>query len=662
MSDIPFTSRLSLDTYPEQIETLGNWYDDTVATLLGKLQTRLGMPYSSFNQFSKSVKQRLAFIKGMDETEYKDYINTLHYAMTRDGLLDKHIIECFALVYYSIYRSLKMRPYKVQLMAGWAMMRGMLVEMQTGEGKTLAATFPACTAAMARIPVHIITANDYLASRDARLMAPLYNKLGLSVGVVSSESTPEQRREAYACNITYTTSKQLAMDYLRDRMKQGLQHKALRQQLQYQLNRTESPEQLPLLRGLCYAIVDEADSVLIDDARVPLILAKQQAENAELSNYYQALAIAHLLKQGNDYQLNSNEPRVNLTQQGKQRLEEIVHQTHTPWKPAEAESFLLMALRALHLLQCDKDYIVKDNRIELIDDNTGRSVPDRSWQKGLQQMIECKEGCALSSEQTVLARISFQRFFRRYLYLAGMSGTLHEVAGELKRTYGVKTVTIPTRKPSRRKMLAERIYATASIKWQICVKRIEKIHKKDRPILVGTRSIKDSEYLSLLLDKAQLPHQVLNARQDESEAMIIARAGKKGQITIATNMAGRGTDIRLLKEARQAGGLHVIAMELNDARRIDRQLYGRSARQGNRGSCEAILSLEDKLFDLLPTSLKDRLQGLLKPHRHLPVWLGRLLIRWSQWRKQQANSRLRYRLLKWDQQQDKTLAFTGRRE
>ncbi|MDH5444946.1 MAG: prepilin peptidase [Gammaproteobacteria bacterium] len=662
MFSTPFTSSLSIDTYPEKGEQSNNRFDDYVAYLLGRYQILQGTRKTRFNQFYQEFKPRLKFIRGMNETEFKDYATQLRYAMVRDGLEDKHIIDSFALTYYTIVKKLKMRPYKVQLMAAWTMMQGSIAEMETGEGKTLSATFPACTAAMARIPVHIITANDYLAQRDARLMEPVYKALGLSVGVISSESTLEERRHAYACNITYCTSKQVALDYLRDRRQDGLQHKALRHQLDSQLNQHISTDHVPLLRGLCFAIIDEADSVLIDDARVPLILAKDQMTHPELTDYYQSLAIANLLKENNEFILSLNEPRITLTELGLQRIREIVNTLNLKWSEPQSQQNITLALRAMFILQAGRDYLVKDNQIELIDENTGRRVQDRNWQKGLQQMVECKEGCALSSEKTILARISFQRFFNRYLHLAGMTGTAREVAGELKQIYQLDVFVVPTRKPSRRKILPQRIYSSMEIKWHVCVKRIEKIHKKGRPILVGTRSVSESEYLGLLLDKAGLAHQILNARQDEDEARIISKAGKTGQITISTNMAGRGTDIRLLKEARQAGGLHVIAVELNDAHRIDRQLYGRTARQGNRGSCEAILSLDDRIFKTIPVSLRTRLSAMLKPHRHLPIWLGRLLIFWAQTIKQAEQSRIRYRLLKWDYQQDKTLAFNGRRE
>lgn len=661
MPDTPFTSSLSLDAYPERNEIINNWYDDFVATLIGKLRTRLGSQQADFTKFYQELNKILKTLRDMDKTEYTEHVSQLRYAMVRDGLTDQHVIQSFALVYYTILRKLKMRPYKVQVMAGWVMMLGKLAEMETGEGKTLSATFPACTAAMAKIPVHIITANDYLAARDAMLMQPVYQALGLSVGVVTGDTPADQRRDAYACNIVYCTSKQLALDYLRDRMKQGLQQKALRQQLQHQVNKADAPEQLPLLRGLCYAIVDEADSILIDDARVPLILAKDQQDPNGMDTYAKALSIAHRLQAEQDFQISS-EAGVTLTDAGQQRLSDITREQKTTWPTGEAEQLVLLALRALYVLQLDKHYLVSNNSIQLIDENTGRTQADRSWQKGLQQLVECKEGCPLSNEKTVLARISFQCFFRRYLHLAGMTGTAREVAGELHRTYGLTVVTIPTRKPSRRKILPTRIFPHAATKWLACVKRIEKIHKKGRPILVGTRSLKDSELLSLLLKRAQLPHQLLNARQDENEANIIAQAGKLGQITIATNMAGRGTDIRLMKQSQKTGGLHVISMELNDARRIDRQLCGRSARQGNRGSCEAIVSLEDKIFEQLPSAIRQRLLSRSTVNRCLPVWLGRVLVYWAQWSQQLEHTQLRHRLLKLDRQQEKTLAFSGRSE
>ncbi len=662
MSDIPFLSNLSLNANSERNEVNNNGYDDFMATIIGQFRARLCSQQSGFAKSYQQIKKSLSNIKDMDKIEYAEHLTQLRYAMVRDGLTEQHINQSFALIYDAIIRKLKMRPYKVQLMAGWVMMQGKLAEMETGEGKTLTALFPACTAAMAKIPVHIVTANDYLASRDAEQLKLVYQDLGLSVGVVTSRTPAEQRHAAYACDITYCTSKQLALDYLRDRMKQGLQQKSLRLQLQQQLNKTYSPEQLPMLRGLCYAIIDEADNVLIDDARVPLILAKDQNEPSNLTLYFQTLSIARLLQPNHDFQINPTEPKVILTEAGQQRLSEITKEFTTNWTANETRQLALLALRALFVLQRDKHYLVKDKKIQIIDENTGRITPDRSWEKGLQQMIECKEECSVSDEKSVLARISFQRFFRRYLHLAGMSGTAREVAGELHRTYGLEVVTIPTRKPCRRRLLPQRIYPLAATKWQACVKRIKKVHNKGRPILVGTHSVKDSEYLSLLLTQAQLPHQLLNARQDKKEAHIIAQAGNKGQITIATNMAGRGTDIRLMQESKKSGGLHVMLMELNDARRIDRQLYGRAARQGNRGSCEAIVSLEDSIFERLPKTIKKMLLHRFKPNHYLPLWLSRVLVYWAQWSQQHEHAQLRRMLLKWDRQQERTLAFSGRRE
>lgn len=662
MLDTPFTPTLSLDAYPERSESAHNWYDDLIATIIGMLRIRCFSQQANFVKFYQQVKSKLTILKAMDELEYAEHVTQLRYALVRDGLSDEHVTQSFALIYHTAIHKLKMRPYKVQLMAGWVMMQGKLAEMETGEGKTLAAIFPVCTAAMGKIPVHIITANDYLATRDAMLMQPVYQALDLTVGVVTSDTPADQRRAAYACNITYCTSKQLAMDYLRDRMQQGLQQKALRHQLQQQVNKTDSPQQLPLLRGLCYAIVDEADSILIDDARVPLILAREQSEQTEQITFVQALTVAQLLQPGHDFQVIPTEPRVKLTTAGLQRVSDILGELSANWPKTEVEQLTLLALRALFILHKDKHYLVKDKSIQIIDENTGRTQTDRSWSKGLQQMVECKEGCSVSTEQATLARISFQRFFSRYLQLAGMSGTAREVAGELYRTYRLEVVSIPTRKPNRRKILPTRVFTHAKAKWHVCVKRIEKIHKKGRPILVGTRTLKDSENLSLLLKQAGLPHQLLNARQDENEAHIIAQAGKKGQITIATNMAGRGTDIKLMKEIKKIGGLHVISMELNDAQRIDRQLYGRCARQGNRGSCEAIVSLDDTIFERWPATIRQNLVQRFKTKRCLPLWLGRRLIFWAQWSQQREHTKLRRMMLKWDRQQEQTLAFSGRRE
>jgi len=664
MSDMPYITSIVHDAYPERDESSVSRIDQIVAPLINAIAGKLNLHQRKWEPFHRLVQQHAEDYAELTSLERQKQLKRLRYAMQRDGLIEKHTARVFAMVQQVAEKKLGLRHYAEQLMAGWVIMQGKLAEMETGEGKTLTATLPACTAALAGIPVHVVTANDYLAQRDAKLMAPVYRTMGLSVGVVTSGMAEALRRKAYACNITYGTNKQLALDYLRDRLRFGKGIGQLQFQ-QEQLTQTDTQEQkAPLLRGLCFAIVDEADSVLIDDARLPLVLARQRQASQDILPYQQALEIARQLQPEQDFRSGKDKTSLLLTPQGLQGLAELSQPLQGIWaKPRQREELIILALRALHQLKVDRDYVVKDGALQVIDENTGRAKPDRAWDKGLQQMLECKEGVGMSAEQEVLARITFQQFFRRYLYLAGMSGTARESALELQQVYHLEVVRIPSHRPSRRRYYPPRIYTTARAKLRYCLKHIEKVHKSGRPILVGTHSVLDSERLSHYLKKKDIPHRVLNARQDQAEAEIIAMAGQLGQITIATNIAGRGTDIELSKEAYIARGLHVISLELNDAARIDRQLFGRCARQGDPGSCIAIASLEDTLMqEALPKALIKLIQGRHPPHRPLPQRLGHLLTLWAQSRVAWRQAQQRRQLMKKEQQQEKMLAFTRRRD
>lgn len=658
MSSTPFVANMMLDAYPERQESHSGWLEHTLAGLVSAAKQRLHFDPINMPHFYNRIQRYTAYWTSVSTQQRMNKIAELRYQLVSQGLEDELVASAFALIQHTAHRVLGITHYNVQLMTGWIMLNGMIAEMETGEGKTLSATLPAATAAMARIPVHIITANDYLAQRDAHAMGPLYHALGLSVGVVTAGATLDERREAYHCDITYGSNKQMALDYLRDRIRRGNKTGTIREKLKH-----NNKQQHTVMRGLCYAIIDEADSVLIDDARIPLILAKEQTDSSQYPVYVQSMAFAHLLEVNTDFVIQAKENKIELTEQGQQHIAELVStQTEDSSAQAPFESLILLALRALHLLEKNKHYVIKDNQVQLIDENTGRSQADRSWQHGLQQMIECKEECIVSKEQEVLARLTYQRFFRRYLHLAGMTGTATEVKDELRRIYHLEVAQVPPRLPGKRVELPDQVHQNASFKWLAAVRRIKAIHKTGRPILIGTRTVKDSEYLSTLLQREQLNHQVLNAKHDRTEAEIIARAGQHGQITIATNMAGRGTDIKLDKATAALGGLHVISLERNDARRIDRQLFGRCAREGQIGSCEAILSLEDELIKQhIPTSFITWLQKRYHD-RPLPQRLGRLLMRRAQKAMEQQHSQVRRTLLQWDKQQDQTMAFSAWKE
>ena len=562
--------------------------------------------------------------------------------------------SAFALVREAATRTIGLRHFDVQLIGGWAMLNGMLAEMETGEGKTLTATLTAATAALAGRAVHVITVNDYLAERDAQWMRPVYGALGITVGCVKQGMDPEARRAAYRCDVAYCCNKEIAFDYLRDRRVLGGKPRAIAMKLDALGGAGMAPRLL--LRGLQFAIVDEADSVLVDEARTPLILSAEADHSQEETLHAQALELARLLGE-DDYRMR--ETGVEITAQGLERLDELGEGLSGVWRgPRRREQLVRQALSALHAFQRDKHYLVRDGKVVIIDENTGRLMPDRSWEQGLHQLIELKEDCEVTGRRETLARISYQRFFRRYVHLCGMTGTASEVASELWAVYRLRVATIPTHKPGRRLLHPSRVYGRSEHKWRAVVESIAQQRATGRPVLIGTRSVAASETLAGFLDEARIPYRLLNARQDRDEAEIVARAGEPGCVTVATNMAGRGTDIKLAPNVAQRGGLHVIATELNDSARIDRQLFGRCARQGDLGSCQAILAIgEDLVASFMPVAAA-RLRHL---HR-LPRWLGRLVFAAAQWRAERAHSRARRDLLDLDDYLGDILAFSGRGE
>src|SRR3954470_23758641 len=500
--------------------------------------------------------------------------------------------EAFALVRAAAQATLGMRHFDVQLVGGMALLQGRVAEMETGEGKTLTATLAAATAAMAGHAVHVITVNDYLAERDAQHLRPLYQALGLTVGCVVHGMEPQARRAAYRCDVTYCSNKEITFDYLRDRLVLGGRPRPIAQRLDV-LAGAGSGERL-LLRGLQFAIVDEADSVLVDEARTPLILSASLSASDEQTVYRQALALARELGR-DDYSID--ERTVELTGRGRDRLRALATPLGGLWSgPRRSERLVAQALTALELFERDKHYVVRDGKVQIVDEFTGRLMADRSWEQGLHQLIEIKEECEVTGRRETLARISYQRFFRRYLHLSGMTGTASEVADELFAVYRLRVARIPTHRPVQRRRLADRVYGRAADKWSPIVQAIAARHAAGQPVLVGTRSVAASEKLARLLDEAGLAYRLLNARQDADEAAIVAQAGERGRITVATNMAGRGTDIKLGAGVAELGGLHVICTELHDAFRIDRQLMGRCGRQGDPGSVRQYMALDDDVI------------------------------------------------------------------
>nr|WP_281381190.1 preprotein translocase subunit SecA [Methylobacterium brachythecii] len=572
------------------------------------------------------------------------------------------IADAFALIRETSGRISGQRHYGVQMMGAAALLDGRIAQMATGEGKTLTATLAAGVAALAGLPVHVVTVNGYLAERDAELMRPLYTALGLTVGVIKEKQEQPERAQAYACTITYCTNKDLAFDYLRDRVALGQRASDIRLKLE-SLHAPASRLAQLRLRGLHFAIVDEADSVLIDEARTPLIISAQIGSQFEPETLARAMEVARSLANAEDYILDTSEHRVLITEAGRKRIAGLVLEDGPAWRGrVTREGLVSQALSALHLFHRDEHYILREGKVVIVDANTGRVMPDRSWSDGLHQMVEHKEGVALSSGRSTIARMTYQRFFRRYPRLSGMTGTTRGVVAEFWTVYRLPVVRIPTHRPVKRRHLVDQVLLDETEKWQQVTQRIAELHHRGCPILVGTRSVAASARASDFLTRAGLPHTVLSAAQDGDEAATVAGAGQRGRITVVTNMAGRGTDIKLGPGVEEIGGLHVIMVERQDACRIDDQLAGRSGRQGEPGCFQAILSLDDPLLDksLVPRGVARRLMPLLGEAR--AQFFGRHLLRFAQARTERLHARMRADLLRSDQMQERILAFAGHSE
>ncbi len=648
--------------YPERHDTDEGNLQKLVHSFRGRLRPkrlstkRVGQILNAIHGYAQQYEK-------LSDNELQDCLTEIRTLLHQNGLTHTVTQQAFALIREFAWRTSKMRHFDCQLIGGWIMVHGGLAEMETGEGKTFTATLAAATAALAGIPVHIITVNDYLVARDAKLMEPLYNELGLSVGAVTADMEGPSRREGYSSDITYCTNKQLAFDYLRDRMLLGDDRGRLKLQLE-EIHTDASRSSQLFLRGLCFAIVDEADSVLIDEARTPLIISREVDSPDEIELYLDAVKLSEALAEGTDFAINYSDRKIDLSESGKKRLEDEGQIKGGIWSgKRRREELVLQALSAKYLFEKDHHYIVDEGKVSIVDENTGRVMADRSWEGGLHQLIEIKEGCEITGRREHLARLTYQRFFRRYICLAGMTGTAMEVSKELWSVYHLPVVKVFTNKPSRRENRGTTLYVDKGEKWKSVVTQVILNRQQGRPVLVGTRSVADSEYLSQLLDLKSIPHQVLNAKQDEREAEIVATAGETTNITVATNMAGRGTDIPLGQGVAELGGLHVISTEINKAQRIDRQLYGRCARQGDPGSYEAIFSLDDELLHgYLGKVGKNFLHYLMRMNNGFAQYTGLTVQRLAQKTKESQHRTIRRNLLFIEKQLGKMLAFTGQLE
>ena len=533
----------------------------------------------------------------LTDEELRDNTRLFKERLAAGETLDDILPEAYATVREAARRVLDMEHFRVQLIGGIVLHQGRIAEMRTGEGKTLVSTCPAYLNALAGKGVQIVTVNDYLAKRDAEWMGRVHEFLGLKVGVVLNSMTSDERREAYNCDITYVTNNELGFDYLRDNM-------------------AIYKEQM-VLRELDYAIIDEVDSVLIDEARTPLIISGQsgkstklyevcdilarQLERGEASGEFSKMAaiMGEEIEETGDFIVDEKDKVVNLTEQGVDKVEQFFHiENLSDPENLEIQHNIILALRANYLMFRDKDYVVKDDEVLIVDEFTGRIMPGRRYSDGLHQAIEAKEHVNVRRESKTLATITFQNFFNKYKKKSGMTGTALTEEKEFRNTYGMDAIEIPTNKPIARIDMEDAVYKTKKEKFKAVCDEVEEAHKKGQPVLVGTITIETSEMLSGMLKRRGIPHKVLNAKYHELEAEIVADAGVHKAVTIATNMAGRGTDIKLDDEAKAAGGLKIIGTERHESRRIDNQLRGRSGRQGDPGVSRFYISLEDDLMRL----------------------------------------------------------------
>ncbi|HET9107100.1 MAG TPA: preprotein translocase subunit SecA [Steroidobacteraceae bacterium] len=613
---------------------------DTLKRIFGSRNDRLIRGYGRYIRAAKELEPGL---KGLSDEALRAKTEEFRQRLRQGATLDDLLPEAFAVVREAAWRTLKMRHFDVQLIGGIALHTGKIAEMRTGEGKTLVATLPAYLNALAGEGVHVVTVNEYLAQRDADWMGPVYRFLGLTVGVIKNSQTPQEKREAYACDITYGTNNELGFDYLRDNLAFSLEDR--------------------VQRHLAYAIVDEVDSILIDEARTPLIISGPAEESTELYLRINELvpSLERQIQEAGpgeeeegpgDYAVDEKQKQVHITEQGHERVEALMlkagllREGESLYDPANIRLMhhLNAALRAHALYKRDVEYIVRGGEIIIVDEFTGRTMPGRRWSDGLHQAIEAKEGVRVREENQTVASITFQNYFRLYKKLSGMTGTADTEAPEFLEIYGLEVMVIPTHKPMIRKDMPDFVHLTQDDKFKAIIEDIRECVEREQPVLVGTTSIETSELVSGVLQKEGIAHEVLNAKQHEREAHIVAQAGRPGAVTIATNMAGRGTDIVLggsleaelaalghepgseaeaaareqIKadwQARHekvvaAGGLHIIGTERHESRRIDNQLRGRSGRQGDPGSSRFYLSMEDNLMRIFGDPV--RTQRLLK--------------------------------------------------
>ena len=641
-------------------EELYKGLDSLAHGLIGRWRRRSRI-LEDFTVQAARVKEAAAAFRQAPARKLREAVEECRpYFRKKAAVPGEVLVRALAVVEEYSYRNLAIRPHAVQTVGALALYGGYLAEMATGEGKSLTAALAGVLFGWSGRPCHIVTVNDYLANRDAVELRDFYHDCGVTVGCVLGAMEPALRRENYQKAVVYTTSKELLADFLRDRILMGRHAHATRRALAVLAGEGRRFSQL-VMRGIHTAIVDEADSVLIDEAVTPLIISRPRENKALVAACTAACRIAARLEAGGDYRVDLKYKEVELTDKGRERIEELVKDLPGFWRAYGRRSELIeQALTAREFYKRGKQYVVRDGKVVIVDEFTGRLMENRTWSQGLHQAVEAKEGVELTPPSETLARLSFQRFFRFFTRLSGMTGTAREACGEFWDIYELPVVAIPTNRPCLRVMEEDLVFAGAEEKFRAIADEVRQVAAIGRPVLVGTRSVEVSERLSGLLREQGIEHALLNAVNHAEEAGIVAGAGEKGRVTIATNMAGRGTDIKLAPGVAELGGLHVIASERHESGRIDRQLFGRCARQGDPGSARAFLSLEDELIRrFVPAFLQRRLTAAVaqgSPH-------AARIARHAMWFAQQAAQRLAFRqrrsVLKMDTWLDDALSFAG---
>ncbi|WP_418132859.1 DEAD/DEAH box helicase [Variovorax sp. 375MFSha3.1] len=615
----------------------------------------------SIASFNKAIVDSAARLRELPDEEIAQSFRTELQAMKASGagLRDSpRVVAVFACIGEASRRTLGMWPHPVQFTGASVLLSGCLAEMQTGEGKTLVAGLAATAMAGSGAVVHVISTNDYLARRDYEEMRPLFEFFGMTGACIQGEMEPDERRGAYRHSICYLSGKELVFDYMKDRLAgHGTMPTRVAQVRQLWTSGSAADSNgEPLIPALHFAIVDEADSVLIDEARTPMIISREAPGLYEPELLQWAIAAARSLLQGQHFRLVGAR-ELELLPGALEACPSLPENIRPVWRSTQWRTLLLrQALTAVHLFLKDQHYILSENKVQIVDESTGRVMPDRSWEQGLHQLIEVKEGVEITQGRETMARMTFQRFFRRYFLLAGLTGTGAEASRELWSVYRLKVRRIPPNRDSQRIRLADRCVASSAEKWRLVAEDACAAAARGQPVLVGTRSVEASEQVGAELARRGVEHVVLNARQDADEAGIVREAGQPGRITVATNMAGRGTDIKLKAQARAAGGLHVILSEFHESPRVDRQLFGRSGRQGEAGSVCAVICSEDPLFASLPAWWRRAMSWRTGSLQRQAV---RLAVLWSQSQAERRAYKGRMHTLRQDRELNRLIGFAG---